>query len=66
MTFVIGDIKHANLADFLLSLLGYREPGADSTNTLQSLRGYLEFLWGFQADGKQPQREILATPLNVK
>lgn len=55
MTFVIGDIKHANLADFLLSLLGYREPGADSTNTLQSLRGYLEFLWGFKLTENSPR-----------
>lgn len=66
MTFVIGDVKHANLVDFLLSLLGHREPGADSTNTLQRLRVYSAFLWGFQADREQPHREILGTRLGVK
>lgn len=60
MTFVPGDIKHANLVDFLLSQLSYRAPCAGGTNTLQRLRVYLAFSF-VPADRKQPQREILAS-----
>lgn len=53
MTFVIGDITHANLVDFLLSQLSYRAPCADDTNRLQRLRVYLAFSF-VQADRNQP------------
>lgn len=64
MTFVIGDIKHANLVDFLLSQLGYSVPCADDTNRLQRLRVYLAFSF-VQADRNQPQREISAPCLTL-
>lgn len=59
MTSVTGDIKHANLVDFLLSQLCHWAPWADDTNRLQRLRVYLTFSF-VQADRNQPQREILA------
>lgn len=64
MTFVIGDIKHANLVDFLLSQLGYSVPCADDTNRLQRLRVYVAFSF-VQADRNQPQREISAPCLTL-
>lgn len=52
MTFVIGDIKHANLVDFLLSRLSHRAPCADGTNRLQRLFGVF-----FGSSGQKPAAE---------
>lgn len=56
MTFVIGDVKHANLVDFLLSLPGHREPGGDNKYTAE-IESLFSVSLGFPS--RQPHREII-------